>query len=62
MALAGPSTGWLAVRFYERWGGLLRGMHAWLTLRREPRRAAELRALREGLRRDVLELERDLLS
>ena len=61
VALAGPLAGWVAVRFSERWGGLLRGVRAWLVLRRDPQRAAQLRATRESLRRDVLALERELM-
>jgi hypothetical protein len=62
LALVAPLTGWLAVRFQERWGGLLRGSRAWWLFRRNPQRAAELRALRHALRRDVMELQLELAA
>lgn len=60
LALVAPLTGWIAVRFQERWGGLLRGARAWWLFRRDPRRAAELRELRDTLRRDVMQLHLEL--
>jgi hypothetical protein len=62
LAVGAPLCGWIAVRFLERAEGLLRSTRAWLALARDRERFARLHTRRESLKRDVLELARELAS
>jgi hypothetical protein len=54
--LAGPLTGWAALRFHEERGLLWREARAYLVLRTRKRVAAELRTRREEILRQVEDL------
>lgn len=56
VALAGPLTGWVALRFHERREHFLRQARAFLVLRGAAERAGELRARRRQISAQVAEL------
>ncbi len=53
MAVVAPATGWVALRFYERNESFWNELRAYLTLRLQPHRAAELRVLRRMMRDEL---------
>jgi 1-acyl-sn-glycerol-3-phosphate acyltransferase len=48
-----PLSGWIALRFHEQNDSFWDEVRAWLVLRLFPRRAAQLRALRSEIRREL---------
>jgi len=53
IAVIAPTTGWIALRFYERNESFWSEARAYLTLRAVPHRAAELRVLRRMMREEL---------
>ena len=60
MAILAPVSSYFAMRFHERYERSFDEVVAWLRLKLRPGAAAELRAEREALRRDVETLKTSL--